>query len=174
MGFASNTLGGKSALGVLVLMACISLVCVAVTRHVMAKHMGGHRGGKRASFAVNNGGEIDDVNNPVYNALQLIKQSVLLEEHLNNPRKRCGACIVKHFSHLDGLAEEAVSLAGEKVAEFPLLGECPQTYQSAFAAWRKCRNNPKNVDGTCREVADRLRKMRRELTKTYVLDGSYQ
>jgi hypothetical protein len=47
---------------------------------------------------------------PLYNLREICKQSALLEDHLNNPRKRCRDCIRKHFLTIEALFEEAVSL----------------------------------------------------------------
>lgn len=48
--------------------------------------------------------------NPLFNIREICKQTVLLEDHLFNPRKRCGDCIRKHFLTIEGLAEEAITL----------------------------------------------------------------
>ena len=68
---------------------------------------------------------IDPVSNPVYNMHQIVKQSILLEEHLANKSKRCRDCITKHFSHIIGLAEEAVMLACENAKNYPYMLELP-------------------------------------------------
>lgn len=47
---------------------------------------------------------------PLYNMREICKQLALLEDHLNNPRKRCEDCIRKHFLTIEALFEEAVSL----------------------------------------------------------------
>lgn len=47
---------------------------------------------------------------PLFNLREICKQSALLEDHLNNPRKRCHDCIRKHFLTIEALFEEAVSL----------------------------------------------------------------
>jgi hypothetical protein len=47
---------------------------------------------------------------PRYNMREAAKQCLLLEDHLNNIKKRCYDCIRKHFLIIDGLLEEAVSL----------------------------------------------------------------
>lgn len=49
-----------------------------------------------------------------FNGVQIIKQSLLLEDHLNNVELRCPDCIVKHILTIVALAEEAVSLADNK------------------------------------------------------------
>lgn len=47
---------------------------------------------------------------PLYNLREICKQCALLEDHLNNERKRCEDCIRKHFLTIEALFEEAVSL----------------------------------------------------------------
>jgi ribosomal protein S18 acetylase RimI-like enzyme len=47
---------------------------------------------------------------PLFNLREICKQMSLLEDHLNNPRKRCHDCIRKHFLTIEALFEEAVSL----------------------------------------------------------------
>ena len=50
---------------------------------------------------------------PLYNLREICKQVALLEEHLNQPRKRCPDCIRKHFLTIEALFEEAISLDKE-------------------------------------------------------------
>jgi hypothetical protein len=47
---------------------------------------------------------------PRFNMRESAKQCLLLEDHLNNKKKRCTDCIRKHFLIIDGLLEEAISL----------------------------------------------------------------
>jgi hypothetical protein len=47
---------------------------------------------------------------PYFNIREICKESILLEGHLTNKRKRCVDCIKKHFLSIEGLAEELVSL----------------------------------------------------------------
>ena len=75
---------------------------------------------------------IDPVSDPKYNMHQIIKQSILLEEHLSNKNKRCRDCITKHFSHIIGLAEEAVMLACSDANSYPYMTECPDFYNKLF------------------------------------------
>lgn len=51
---------------------------------------------------------------PLYNLREICKQSALLEDHLNNKRKRCEDCIRKHFLTIEALFEEALSLDSEQ------------------------------------------------------------
>ena len=51
---------------------------------------------------------------PLFNMREICKQIALLEDHLNQVRKRCPDCIRKHFLTIEALFEEAVSLDKEK------------------------------------------------------------
>ena len=51
---------------------------------------------------------------PLYNLREICKQCALLEDHLNNKRKRCEDCIRKHFLTIEALFEEAISLDNER------------------------------------------------------------
>ena len=109
---------------------------------------------------------IDPVSDPKYNMHQIIKQSILLEEHLSNKNKRCRDCITKHFSHIIGLAEEAVMLACSEVNSYPHMAECPDFYNKLFKTWL-------NDTSTSLEVCGELRIMRKKLIAIYFFDETY-
>ena len=108
---------------------------------------------------------IDPVNDPKYNILGMIKQSILLEEHVSLQKKYCPDCITKHFLHIIGLAEEAVMLAGSRIGEYPLLKDSVQFYNDLFAEWIAKRRNKEFRSG----LAERLRGRRKELVHAYLL-----
>lgn len=108
---------------------------------------------------------IDPVNDPDYNMRSLVKQSILLEEHLAEPNKYCQSCIVKHFLHIIALAEEAVWLAGPNVAKFPFLEGSAKFYEGAFAQWLPNRDKPNSH--ACKKVLATLRERRRQLIDAY-------
>lgn len=54
--------------------------------------------------------ELLPVMSPAHNLREIAKQCVLLEDHLNNPQKRCPDCIRKHFLTIEAFFEEAISL----------------------------------------------------------------
>jgi len=61
--------------------------------------------------------------NPLFNLREACKHLTLLEDHLNQPRKRCADCIRKHFLTLEALFEEGVSLDdGKPSVMFPPAG----------------------------------------------------
>lgn len=108
---------------------------------------------------------LDPVNEPEYNMKNIVKQSILLEEHLAEDNKYCESCIVKHFQHIIGLAEEAVWLAGDKVGNYPNLDNSVGLYQKMFDKWINNRDD-KN---TRKHVLTDLRENRRTLIDKYFL-----
>ena len=61
------------------------------------------------------------ITNPTHNMREICKELTLLEDHLNQPGKRCPDCITKHFLKCEALAEEGVSLCGDNDREFESL-----------------------------------------------------
>jgi hypothetical protein len=91
---------------------------------------------------------------PMYNAREWCKQSVLLEDHLTHPRKRCEDCCTKHIVTLEALAEEACTLDNKGQYQ-DLLGGLAE----------KCRQVCKKMlEGEDKhQLAQELRKMRKSL-----------
>ena len=116
-------------------------------------------------------GALDPVSDPKYNMQQIIKQSILLEEHLANKNKRCRDCITKHFLHIIGLAEEAQMLATNKIQEYPLISECVVLYNNLFQLWVEKYNTP--GEQTVLSCCDKLRIMRKKLIVIYFFDERY-
>ena len=114
-------------------------------------------------------GALDPVSDPKYNMQQIVKQSILLEEHLTNKNKRCRDCITKHFQHIIGLAEEAQMLATTKTDKYPLLNESVVVYNNLFNEWMKNRNN----EYVILEISEKLRIHRKKLIAIYFFDDNY-
>ena len=104
-------------------------------------------------------GALDPVMDPKYNMRQIVKQSILLEEHINNERKRCVDCITKHFLHIIGLAEEAISLDPATQC----YKEVPGVYSRIFDAWQADHDDP--------AVPQQLRAYRKSLMVDYFNTG---
>jgi len=114
-------------------------------------------------------GALDPVSNPAYNMQQIVKQSILLEEHITNKNKRCRDCITKHFLHIIGLAEEAQMLATDKGDKYPLMNENVELYNQLFKDWIKNKDNEQiNLI-----VADKLRINRKKLIAIYFFNDNY-
>lgn len=52
---------------------------------------------------------------PLFNLREIVKQMLLLEDHLLHPYKSCPDCIRKHLLTIEALAEEATSLDQDQV-----------------------------------------------------------
>lgn len=116
---------------------------------------------------------LDPVSDPRYNMQQIIKQSILLEEHLTNKNKRCRDCITKHFLHIIGLAEEAEMLATNKIEKYPLIKESVILYNELFKIWIKNKNLNNNNDDYILYCTDKLRNHRKQLIVLYFFNEKY-
>lgn len=114
-------------------------------------------------------GALDPVSNPAYNMQQIVKQSILLEEHITNKNKRCRDCITKHFLHIIGLAEEAQMLATNKCNKYPLINENVELYNKLFNKWI----NNKDDEIVNLTVSDELRINRKKLIAIYFFNDNY-
>ncbi len=124
---------------------------------------------KGGSCDIKSCGALDPVSNPAYNMQQIVKQSILLEEHITNKNKRCRDCITKHFLHIIGLAEEAQMLATDKCYKYPLIKESVDIYNDLFKTWIKNKDNEEiNL-----QVADKLRINRKKLIAIYFFNDNY-
>jgi len=124
---------------------------------------------KKGSCDIKSCGALDPVSDPKYNMQQIVKQSILLEEHLTNKNKRCRDCITKHFQHIIGLAEEAQMLATTKCNKYPLLSESVIFYNDLFNEWFKNREDESKI----LEISDKLRIHRKKLIAIYFFDDNY-
>ena len=124
---------------------------------------------KTGSCDIKSCGALDPVSDPKYNMQQIVKQSILLEEHLTNKNKRCRDCITKHFQHIIGLAEEAQMLATTKCNKYPLLSESVIIYNDLFNEWFKNREDESKI----LEISDKLRIHRKKLIAIYFFDDNY-
>lgn len=113
-------------------------------------------------------GAVDNVNEPAYNMQNVVKQSILLEEHLAEKNKYCKGCICKHFNHIIGLLEEGVWLAEKNINKYPFLEESPSFYQKTFDKWLANKDN----DTTRLEVLSLVRERRRQLIDVYFLKNT--
>lgn len=110
-------------------------------------------------------GAEDPVSDPSYNMRQVIKQSILLEEHLTQTKKRCHDCQLKHFLHIQGLVEEAMMLSGEKARTYPYMEESYTFYNNMFESWLA---KPKD-EKTQMHIATELRLWRKKMAEEYYL-----
>lgn len=107
------------------------------------------------------------ITHPLFNLREACKHLTLLEDHLNQPRKRCPDCIRKHFLTLEALFEEGVSLDdGTPAVMFPPAGgEVSLGVVCQFSADAMRDQSERWLDGVPpEEVAAALRAIRKEVT----------
>ena len=114
-------------------------------------------------------GALDPVSEPAYNMQQIVKQSILLEEHITNKNKRCRDCITKHFLHIIGLAEEAQMLASNKCYKYQLINESVELYNNLFNSWMVVKDD----DVRILNISDQLRIHRKKLIAIYFFNDTY-
>jgi len=100
--------------------------------------------------------------NPLFNLREICKQSSLLEDHLNNERKRCPDCIRKHFLTIEALFEEAISLDKLLKHEALLQGKA-EGVRKLQERWLDCQKfNDEKKNSALLQISQDLRKMRKE------------
>lgn len=99
---------------------------------------------------------------PKFNMRESSKQCLLLEDHLNNSKKRCFDCIRKHFLIIDGLLEEAISLEKDNTQR--------NHYRDLYLEWVKIEKkyaekptDANNID----DVSKMVRVFRKPLVEQY-------
>ena len=140
--------------------------------HYLKHHHNQYNKTNAVSCDIHSCGALDPVSDPKYNMQQIVKQSILLEEHLTNKNKRCRDCITKHFLHIIGLAEEAQMLATNDIDKYPLINECVIMYNELFEKWTKgCKDPNEHIILSC---SNKLRLMRKKLIIIYYFDEKYK
>jgi hypothetical protein len=108
---------------------------------------------------VNDHGNLLPLSNPALSLREAGKQLTLLEDHLNNERKRCKDCITKHCAAAEAFCDEAITLdlSGQYRGfyQYPnkirgifdeyLYGEDPHNCAQKFRSMRKHLLNAYNV-----------------------------
>lgn len=107
--------------------------------------------------------KIDDLMNPAYNMKSIIKQSILLEEHLAIPSKRCNDCQTKHILHIIALAEEANMLACNNSHKYPYIKDNLVIYNEVLNLYLDSDD-----DERYGIILDKLRTHRKKLMKEYI------
>lgn len=99
---------------------------------------------------------------PSQNMRDIIKQLVMLEDHLYQPQKRCTDCIRKHFLTIEALAEECATLCKPK-AILPEARTIATKVRILHHVWEARRKDSALME----TVASKLRKLRKGLMRTF-------
>jgi len=92
---------------------------------------------------------------PRFNLREIIKQMLLLEQHLCDPAKRCPDCICKHIMTIEALAEEGAQL--DQTGRFIWLNDLAQSARHLEQAYLQ------NGNELCSQLAVGVRQMRKKL-----------
>jgi hypothetical protein len=97
------------------------------------------------------------VHEPSFNMREMIKQLILLEDHLFQKEKLCVECINKHFMAIEAFAEEGITLDknGQYVEPMNTVAMAMREHQALF--------NTKKMEP--RAIAMKLRQTRKGLMK---------
>jgi len=101
--------------------------------------------------------------NPLFNMREICKQMVLLEDHLNNIRKRCPDCIRKHFLTIEAFFEEALSL-DKDLKYLDILEGQAQNIRNLQTAWLRTKDDTELSRKAYYLISQKLREVRKELT----------
>jgi hypothetical protein len=105
-------------------------------------------------------GALDDVNNPTYNMKEVIKNTLLIEDHLASyPQKYCKACLVKHFLINEAYLSEAKWMACSNCDKYPLLEESIELFDKVFKEWHANMDDDNIRLSTLTKIRDWRRKM---------------
>lgn len=101
---------------------------------------------------------------PAQNMREIIKQLIMLEDHLFQKCKRCKDCINKHMVMIEGLAEECGTLCSAKNAGVAAdSARIASQVRMAHHAHAQAPKDPR----VCAEIGERLRLLRKELMAKY-------
>lgn len=112
--------------------------------------------GNKKCSSCNASSNLLPVMNPMFNLREVVKNILLLEDHLFHTRKQCNDCIMKHFLIIEGLAEELVTL-DKKL-------QCTKYHNIAEKIRKIEKDYIKNPRGKI-EIAQKLRAVRKPLMK---------
>ena len=102
-----------------------------------------------------------------YNIREMIKNCILLEDHLIHPEKRCNDCCVKHFLFLEALAEEARTLDKDNTMS-PELRQAPDFFRNCQYQYYALSENPDGAsDSQYNHIAQQLRNFRKLYQQRY-------
>jgi hypothetical protein len=110
------------------------------------------------------------VNDAMHNVREMVKQLLLLEDHMFQQEKQCRMCIAKHMFTIEALAEEGVTLCGGDTASGAEVAQAGQAHISELMneAAKKMRelhdafkhaSSPEDVS----ELGQVVRNLRRQL-----------
>jgi hypothetical protein len=96
-------------------------------------------------------GHLLPVNDPYHNLREVVKQMILVEDHLFQADKQCIQCIHKHLLAIEALSEEGITLDATT--------ELVKIFRNIIVVIRSCKRWLKNPE----EAGQTIRALRRTL-----------
>ena len=101
----------------------------------------------------NDNHKILPVLNPEFNFREIVKNSILLEDHLNHPGKQCGDCIMKHMLALESYADELLSLTPRSdLIDYAYLQKLPSVFRGLQEDWYTARRPLHDISQDLRKI----------------------
>ena len=95
---------------------------------------------------------------------EIVKQMILLEDHLFQKEKLCKECINKHFLAIEGYAEEGITLGSSKE-----IGQLCDQFETVIKAVRSAQASFSENPEQAHDIALRIRTLRKDIMHTYKL-----
>jgi hypothetical protein len=105
--------------------------------------------------------------NPNQNLHDVVKQIILLEQHLFDPQRRCNDCIKKHFLTIEALLEETYSLIckNRKLTKEVNIQKLLESFKELHLEWFDHKDDNDYIQSmTCK-----IRYLRKDLMEDYGL-----
>ena len=106
---------------------------------------------------------------PMFNVLEIYKQSLLLVDHLSDKNLRCKTCIVKHTLFIEALCEEAVGLDCKGVYYKDLVELLNKIKFVRITYFKDGRSSYAKITQKVKEVIEDCEKMLNSLSKSQKL-----
>jgi hypothetical protein len=104
------------------------------------------------------------VHSAIFNMREIVKQMILLEDHLFQKEKLCKECINKHFLAIEGYAEEGITLGSSKET-----GQLCDQFETVIKIIRSAQASFNENREQAHEVAMKIRTLRKEIMHAYQL-----
>lgn len=145
------------------LLIAVPLVIVLIIILALYKAPKTQPSSSKCGLTCSNNPHLDPVNDPDYNVREVIKNTLLIEQHLAEDQKYCKECIVKHFLISIAYLEEGIWMACKNCEKYPKLKESLSFYNVLFEKWYKNMEDQETRLQTLQE----LRAWRQDMIRLY-------
>jgi len=122
---------------------------------------GGKCGSSKSALGCSGNKDLLPMHLSSFNVREIVKQMLLLEDHLYHPAKRCQECIAKHFLMVEALAEEGVTLESEDKSIHDILKAVAIFMRKMLESYQRVRSHETSV----MNIVSNIRILRKYLMK---------